>query len=70
MLEVSLPKNLALLAGGLALCGVAASADAARSDWAPTKGIEFIATSSPGGGTDRFTRTIQAAIQNNKLIDQ
>ena len=38
--------------------------------WQPTKPIEFVVTSSPGGGTDNFTRMIQAIITKYKLIDQ
>ncbi len=37
--------------------------------WTPTKPIEFIATAGPGGGTDNFTRAVQAAIVKNKLVD-
>jgi putative tricarboxylic transport membrane protein len=38
--------------------------------WTPTKPIEFVVTSSPGGGTDNFTRMIQSIILKYKLIDQ
>ena len=38
--------------------------------WQPTKPIEFVVTSSPGGGTDNFTRMIQSIIMKYKLIDQ
>jgi putative tricarboxylic transport membrane protein len=36
--------------------------------WEPSKPIEFIATAGPGGGTDIFARTVQAAIQKHKLV--
>src|SRR5436853_4250899 len=49
-----------------------AAAALAASQWAlawePTKPIEFIATAGPGGGTDIFARTVQSAIQKNKLV--
>ena len=38
--------------------------------WQPSKPIEFVVTSSPGGGTDNFTRMIQSIITKYKLIDQ
>lgn len=38
--------------------------------WQPAKPIEFVVTSSPGGGTDNFTRMIQSIITKYKLIDQ
>jgi len=42
----------------------------AQSEWKPVKQIEFVGAAGPGGGTDIFARTVQLAIQNNKLIDQ
>jgi putative tricarboxylic transport membrane protein len=41
----------------------------AQAEWKPTKTIEFIVTAGPGGGTDQFARTVQAAITKNKLTD-
>ncbi|NOU05989.1 MAG: tripartite tricarboxylate transporter substrate binding protein [Hyphomicrobiaceae bacterium] len=38
--------------------------------WQPTKPVEFVVTSSPGGGTDNFTRMIQSIIVKYKLIEQ
>jgi tripartite-type tricarboxylate transporter receptor subunit TctC len=35
----------------------------------PERPIEFVVTAGPGGGTDIFTRTIQAIITKYKLID-
>src|SRR5689334_23312611 len=55
-----------------ALAALAATASFAASQaalaWEPTKPIEFIATAGPGGGTDIFARTVQSAIQKNKLV--
>lgn len=52
---------------GVALAAAAISPAAA---WQPTKPVEFVVTSSPGGGTDNFTRMIQSVIAKYKLIDQ
>lgn len=38
--------------------------------WTPSKPVEFVVTSSPGGGTDNFTRMIQSIITKHKLIEQ
>ncbi|MCU4182553.1 Bug family tripartite tricarboxylate transporter substrate binding protein [Bosea sp. BH3] len=43
---------------------------AAALAWQPTKPIEFVVTSGPGGGTDNFARIVQSIIQKNKLVDQ
>ncbi len=36
----------------------------------PTRPVEFVVASGPGGGTDNFTRTIQSIITKHKLMDQ
>jgi putative tricarboxylic transport membrane protein len=59
-------KLTATLVAGVAAFAIAPQAGA----WTPTKPIEFIATAGPGGGTDNFTRAVQAAIVKNKLVDQ
>jgi putative tricarboxylic transport membrane protein len=56
--------------GAFAAALLAAGSLPASADWKPEHGLEFIVTSGPGGGTDRFARTVQAAILNNKLLDQ
>ena len=38
--------------------------------WQPTKPIEFVVTSGPGGGTDNFARMVQAIITKHKLVEQ
>jgi putative tricarboxylic transport membrane protein len=53
-----------------AVCAMAAAGASSASAWEPTKPIEFIATAGPGGGTDNFTRAVQAAIVKNKLVNQ
>ncbi|MGH6763659.1 MAG: Bug family tripartite tricarboxylate transporter substrate binding protein [Phyllobacterium sp.] len=35
----------------------------------PTRPVEFVVTSGPGGGTDNFARTVQAIIGKHKLMD-
>lgn len=55
----------------LALAMTASLATAGTSlAWEPTKPVEFVVTSAPGGGTDNFTRMIQSIILKYKLIDQ
>ena len=34
--------------------------------WQPTKPIEFVVTSGPGGGTDNFARVVQAIVGKYK----
>jgi tripartite-type tricarboxylate transporter receptor subunit TctC len=48
---------------------MAVSSVPAAAEWKPDRNIEFIVTSGPGGGTDRFARAVQAAITNNKLLE-
>jgi tripartite-type tricarboxylate transporter receptor subunit TctC len=56
---------------GIAMGMLAATvATASAQGWQPTKPIEFVVTSSPGGGTDNFARMIQSIIGKYKLIDQ
>lgn len=38
--------------------------------WQPTKPVEFVVTSGPGGGTDNFARMVQSIITKHKLVDQ
>jgi putative tricarboxylic transport membrane protein len=52
------------------LLGLGAASAPAALAWTPTKPIEFIATAGPGGGTDNFTRAVQAIITKYKLVDQ
>jgi putative tricarboxylic transport membrane protein len=52
------------------ILGALVAAAPAWAQWKPTKPIEFVATAGPGGGTDNFTRAVQAAIVKNKLVDQ
>ncbi len=59
-------KTLTLAALGLA---ISATTSAAQG-WQPTKPIEFVVTSAPGGGTDNFTRMIQSIIAKHKLVEQ
>ncbi|MGX5734083.1 Bug family tripartite tricarboxylate transporter substrate binding protein [Bosea thiooxidans] len=43
---------------------------AAALAWQPTKPIEFVVTSGPGGGTDNFARVVQSILTKQKLVDQ
>jgi putative tricarboxylic transport membrane protein len=62
-------KPLLTTACGLAFAA-AAMAPAVAQGWQPTKPIEFVVTSAPGGGTDNFTRMVQAIVTKYKLIEQ
>ena len=42
----------------------------AQAAWQPSKPVEFVVTSSPGGGTDNFARMVQSIIAKHKLMDQ
>ena len=53
-----------------AMLGLAASAAAAHAAWQPSRPVEFVVTSSPGGGTDNFARVVQSIITKYKLIDR
>ena len=57
------------IAAGAALASVIAAVVPAAA-WQPTKPIEFVVTSGPGGGTDNFARIVQSIIAKHKLIEQ
>jgi len=61
MLKVS----FAIAIGAFALC-----TGTAEAAWAPSKPVEFVVTSGPGGGTDNFARMLQSIIAKYKLIEQ
>ena len=42
----------------------------AQADWKPAKPVEFVVTSSPGGGTDNFARVVQSIIAKHKFMEQ
>lgn len=58
-----------ITAGVLAAAALAAAAGPALA-WQPTKPIEFVVTSGPGGGTDNFARVVQSIINKHKMTDQ
>ena len=58
------------LASAVIATAVCSASTPVFADWSPEKDIEFVATSKPGGGTDRFTRAIHSAIKNNDLVKQ
>ena len=60
-------KRRTAIAMGLLAAGLT---PALAQGWKPTKPIEFVVTSSPGGGTDNFARMIQSIIAKHKLVDQ
>jgi putative tricarboxylic transport membrane protein len=50
-------------------CVISAST-AAAAEWRPDKGIELIVPTGPGSGVDNTTRTLQAIMLSNKLVDK
>jgi tripartite-type tricarboxylate transporter receptor subunit TctC len=62
-------RALAFVASA-AMAVVLGAGAASAADWKPNKPVEFVGAAGPGGGTDIFARAVQAAIQNNHLIDQ
>ena len=41
---------------------------AQNSSWQPTKAVELIASSAPGGSNDKTARVIQKILQDDKLV--
>ena len=52
------------------LCLAAFGAGAAQAQTYPSKPIEFVAQSSPGGGTDLFMRNITELLRKDKALSQ
>ncbi len=52
------------------LCAVAVVAGSAQAQTYPSRAIEFVAQSSPGGGTDLFSRSITNLLTQQKLLSQ
>lgn len=44
--------------------------EAEVKSWEPSKSIEWVVTSSPGGGSDIFTRTIMDIMQKENIVSQ
>ncbi len=55
-----------LAAFSLTLCSPGHAADG----WKPTRSVEFVVTSSPGGGSDLYTRTIADLMKKYNLVEQ
>jgi putative tricarboxylic transport membrane protein len=52
-----------------AVLGLAAAMPAtAQPAWKPSKPVEFVVASGPGGGTDNFARTVQSIIAKYELM--
>ncbi len=52
------------------LCAVSAVAGSAQAQTYPSKPIEFVGQSSPGGGTDLFMRNITGLLDKEKIFSQ
>ncbi len=59
-----------LLTAAAVVCASSVPVIASAADWQPTRPVEFIASAGAGGGTDVFARTVQSAINKNKLLAQ
>ncbi|SCW69138.1 Bug family tripartite tricarboxylate transporter substrate binding protein [Ancylobacter rudongensis] len=44
-------------------------ATAALAEWKPNRPVELVVSAGPGGGSDIFTRVVQAALTKNKLVE-
>lgn len=51
-------------------CAMTFGAVGAAQAWQPTKPVEFVVTSGPGGGTDNFARLVQSIITKHKFFEQ
>jgi tripartite-type tricarboxylate transporter receptor subunit TctC len=59
------------LSTAAAVIGIAAASSFTHAaEWQPSRPVEFIASAGAGGGTDVFARTVQSAINKNKLLAQ
>lgn len=61
-----LKKTSWAIAAAITVAGVAG----AQAAWQPTKPVEFVVTSGPGGGTDNFARMVQSIISKHNLMDK
>lgn len=63
-----------LLAGifllSLAGCGKSSSTNQAGGEFKPKKSVDWIVTSSPGGGSDIYTRVIADIMTKGKIVEQ
>lgn len=60
--------HLRLSAAGLALAVLAVQANA-QPAWQPTKNIEIVVPSAPGGSNDKTARSIERVIQDKRLLN-
>jgi putative tricarboxylic transport membrane protein len=58
------------MAAVLAAIALAAPALAGAADWKPTKPVEIIVHTGPGGGSDLLARAIAAMLEKEKLVPQ
>src|SRR4051812_32927153 len=60
-------KNAALAARGALGAAILAAATFAHADWAPTKTVDVIVHTGPGGGSDLLARAMVQMIEKEKL---
>ncbi|MFT0858748.1 Bug family tripartite tricarboxylate transporter substrate binding protein [Ancylobacter sp. G4_0304] len=64
-------KNQAIRAGLLTASALAlglTASGAALAEWKPNRPVELVVSAGPGGGSDIFTRVVQAALTKNSLV--
>lgn len=75
---LALLLSLVIIVGLFAACGSPKAAEsdsgagtetAATGDWAPSKNVEWFVASSPGGGSDIFTRMITDIMKTEDIVD-
>jgi len=62
-------KSVAAICAALSLVLASPEFVRAQSTWKPTKSVEIIVGTSPGGGQDRSARAIQRLIQEKNLVE-
>jgi putative tricarboxylic transport membrane protein len=53
----------------ICVCASAASSAIAQTEWKPTRPVEFVVGSGPGGGNDRTARLLQRIWRETKWLD-
>src|SRR6478735_2828450 len=62
-------RRMKLTTALLAAVSLLGLSSVAQAQWKPTKPIEFVVTSAPGGATDNFARMVQSIVAKHNLAD-